>query len=69
LTPEERRKTVTPGQFSRDGVGAVWVTFAVSGYWRAWFIKQNTVFYLARCFDDESMAVQAAQEAYGLASD
>lgn len=60
---------MTPGQFSKDGVGAVWVSLGVSGYWRAWFIKQNTVFYLLGCFDTESMAVQAAGEAYGLASD
>ena len=59
---------MTPNQFSRDGVGAVWVTLGVSGYWRAWFIKQNTVFYLVGCFDAESMAVQAAKEAYELAS-
>jgi hypothetical protein len=69
LTKKERRNSVTPNPFSQDGVGAVWTAFGVSGYWRAWYLKQNTVFYLLPCFDTESEAVNAARNAYGLASD
>jgi hypothetical protein len=69
LLSKGRKKQVTPPAFSRDGHGAVWVRFGVSGYWRAWFLKQSTVFYLHTCFDTESMAVSAAQTAYGMASD
>lgn len=57
-----------PGQFTRDGFGAVWVRFGVGGYWCAWFLKQNTVYYLPTCFDTESMAVNAAEQSYGMAS-
>lgn len=60
---------MTPNQFARDGYGAAWVRFGVSGWYRAWFIKQNTVFYLPTCFDSESEAVNAATKAYGMASD
>ena len=57
-----------PNQFSRDGFGAVWVSYGLLGYWSAWYIKQNTVFYLPGCFDTESTAVNAAQAQYGHAS-
>jgi hypothetical protein len=57
-----------PGQFTREGFGAVWVRFGVGGYWRAWFLKQNTAYYLSQCFDTESEAINAAQQAYGMAS-
>ena len=57
-----------PGAFQTDGFGAVWVTYGVMGYWSAWYIKQNTVFYLPGCFDTESTAVTAAQAQYGNAS-
>jgi hypothetical protein len=66
---EGRRKSVTPNPFSSSGYGAVWVRFGVSGYWRAWFLKQSTVFYLEPCFDRESEAINAAARTYGMAFD
>ena len=57
-----------PGAFQTDGFGAVWVTYGVMGYWSAWYIKENTVFYLPDCFDTESMAVNAAKAKHGIAS-
>jgi len=57
-----------PNQFARDGFGAVWVSYGLLGYWSAWYIKQNTVFYLPSCFDTESTAVAAAKAHHGNAS-
>jgi len=63
------KKPVLPNPFSSSGYGAVWVRFGVSGYWRGWFLKKNTVFYLNSCFDTESNAINAAANCYGMASD
>ena len=57
-----------PAPFTREDSGAVWVRYGVSGYWCAWFLKQNTAYYLASCFDTESEAVHAAKQAYEMAS-
>ena len=57
-----------PAPFTRDGFGAVWMRFGVSGYWSAWFLKQNTAYYLSSCFDTESEAINAARNAHGMAS-
>jgi hypothetical protein len=57
-----------PSPFQTDGFGAVWVAYGAMGYWSAWYIKQNTVFYLPTCFDTESTAVAAAQAQHGNAS-
>ena len=62
------RDSVTPPPFSADACGAVWVSFGVSGWYRAWYIKTNTVFYLPDCFDCESTAITAAEASYGYAS-
>jgi hypothetical protein len=59
---------MSPSPLSRDGIGAVWIALGVDGYWRPWFIKQNTVFYLPTCFDTHNEAVQAATLAHGMAS-
>ena len=60
---------MTPNPLSSDGCGAVWVRYGLHGYWRPWFVKTNTVFYVNECFDNESMSVQAAETAHGLAPD
>lgn len=59
---------MTPPPFAGDCCGAVWVTFRQSGWFRAWYIKEKTVFYLTECFDSESEAVTAAEACYGYAS-
>ena len=59
---------MTPSSLTRDGFGAVWTSFGVSGYWKPWIIKTNTVFYLPTCFDTHDEAVGAAEAAYGMAS-
>ncbi len=68
ILKKTRKEIVSPGQFMRDGYGAEWVRYDLMGYWRPWFVKSNTVFYLATCFDVENVAVEAAQAAYELES-
>jgi len=65
----ESKILVDPNPFACSGYGAVWVRFGVSGYWRAWILKKNSVFYLNSCFDTESNAINAAAKCYGMAPD